>query len=138
MPMLYLKADSVIKFSMSDSDVEELGWISDPAEDAVNAVDFRIDDPDDPISPALCKFYQDEALSGAMTYQNLGNNTYAFKLSGIFKAKVHKEAIRLINEGSSPYVEGVTRGSTNLSFGDYLIPSISNTDWEFSVKKIKG
>lgn len=135
MPTIFFKADfeATIKFL----DYHDLSkWDDFENEDDVyQTISFIINDPDEPDRPCLFHVANNEAVSGFFICAKIAEKLYKFRISGIFKASAHKDAIRLLNSGIKPILEGVARNQRGYYFDEKFQPTLSNTDWYFSSKK---
>jgi hypothetical protein len=137
MPSLFFKADFEVTIKFLDEH-NPSQWDNIENEDNVyQTINFAVNDPDDPISPAMIHVGNNQATSGSFICTKISDKTYKFSISGVFKTNVHKDAIRLLNLGIKPTLDGVTRNQDGWSFYDDFQPVISNNNWFFSTNKFK-
>jgi hypothetical protein len=137
MPNLFIKADCEILVELP-----EVGWTSDEWKSKENericedyghpkcTIDFRIENPDEPICPALVFVSNNDAIDGGISVEALSETKYKFIIRGVFKSKMHKDGVALMNAGQKPMLGGVTRFRQGYSFEE---PKATNC--EFSLKK---
>ena len=135
MPSLFFKADFAATIRFLD-DHDPSSWDEVESEDDVfQTVNFQINDPENPVSPVLIHVANNEAISGSFVCTKISEKVYTFSISGVFKTNVHKDAIKLLNSGLRPALDGFSRNLDGWSFYDDFQPVLSNTDWIFSSKK---
>ena len=135
MPSIFFKADFVATIRFLEEH-DPSSWDEVENEDDVyQTINFQINDPDNPVAPALIHIANNEAVSGSFTCTKLSEKVYTFSISGIFKTSVHKDAVRLLNSGLQPVLDGFSRNLDGWAFYDDFQPTLSNTDWLFASKK---
>jgi hypothetical protein len=139
MPNIFIKADCEIEVELP-----EVGWVSNEWKSQENericndyghpkcTIDFSIENPDEPICPALIFVSNKDALDGGISVEALSETKYKFTIKGVFKSKIHKDGIALMIVGQKPLLVGVTRFRQAYNFEE---PQA--TDCEFSLKKLK-
>jgi hypothetical protein len=137
MPNIFIKADCEILIELP-----EVGWTSDEWKSEENericedyghpkcTINFRIDNPDEPICPAVIYVGDIDAIDGGISVEALSETKYKFTMKGLFKSSIHKDGVALLNSGQKPMLEGVTRFRQG-----YDLEEPRATDCEFSLKK---
>lgn len=139
MPNIFVKADCEIQV-----DLPEVGWVSDQWKSRENeqiceeyghpkcTINFRIENPDEPICPVIIYVGDNEAIEGGISVEAQSETRYKFTIKGTFKSKIHKDGLPLLDTGQKPMLEGVTRFRQGYDFEEP-----QQTDCEFSLKKFK-
>ena len=139
MPNIFIKADCEIEVELP-----EVGWTSGEWKSQENericedyghpkcTINFRIENPNEPICPALVFVGDNDAVDGGISVEALSETKYKFTIKGVFKSKIHKDGVALLNSGQKPVLEGVSRFRH-----DYNFDEPRATDCEFSLKKLK-
>jgi hypothetical protein len=139
MPNIFVRANCEI-----DVELPEVGWVSDEWKSSENericeeydhpkcTINFRIENPEEPICPAIIYVGDKDAISGGIKVEMLSETKYKFTINGTFKSKIHKDGVALLNAGQRPVLEGVTRFRQGYDFEEPRA-----TDCEFSLKPIK-
>lgn len=137
MPNIFIKADCEIEVELP-----EVGWTSDEWKSKENericedyghpkcTINFRIENPDDPICPAMIYVGDNDAIDGGISVEALSETKYKFTMKGLFKSSIHKDGVALLNSGQQPMLEGVSRFRQGYDFDE-----ARSTDCEFSLKK---
>jgi hypothetical protein len=139
MPNIFVKADCEILVELP-----EVGWVSDQWKSQENeqiceeyghpkcTINFRIENPNDPICPVIIHVGANQAIDGGISVKAQSETRYMFTIQGTFKSKIHKDGIPLLDAGQKPMLEGVTRFRHGYNF-DEPRPTVC----EFSLKKFK-
>ena len=142
MPFVYIKALAKIKVTLPEPGFMD-EWDSPDALAVCvdyghphSTINFKIDNPEEPIQPMLVMVADTEAYEGSSLVTKVDDKTYMFEVDGLFKSSVHKDTVKAIKEGMVPKLEGVTRYRQRYDFSGMDLESIDNGAWQFSVKKI--
>lgn len=142
MPFIYVEADDelIIKFPepgyMHDWDSTNAESICEKYGHPKFSINFKIDNPNDPIQPMYIFIANSEAYEGELQSEKTSETSYNFKIKGKFKTSVHKDTVVAVKDGATPYLDGVTRFREDYIFEQGEQSSPRNGKWVFSVKKL--
>ena len=115
MPWIYVQADEEIVVDlpepglMSDWDDAEAEAICEQYGHPKSALNFQIDNVDDPGCPFWIYVGDIDAYDGELFSERLSETSYCFRIHGKFKTKVHKDTLAALKDGGLPYLESVIR-----------------------------
>jgi hypothetical protein len=143
MPFIYIKAQANIKVTlpepgfMDEWDNPEALAICVDYGHPQSTINFKIDNPEDPLQPMLVMVADTEVYAGFSSVTKIDDKTYMFEINGLFKSSVHKDTVKAVKEGIEPKLEGVTRYRQAYTFSGANLESLDHGAWQFSAKKYK-
>lgn len=142
MPFIYVKAKASFDIVLP-SDGFMPNWddlnalrVCEEYEHPKCTINFRIDDPENPLQPMLIFVSDREAYEGGMGAEKIDGKTYRFNVDGLFKSSVHKDTVKSIKSGKNPFFIGVTRYRYAYDIPQDLSLDVSLGEWLFSDKKL--